>query len=215
MIRERILDAATGLLVIAAVIVTGLVVRRELFADPSPRPARTAVSDWRQYAQGGHRTGPADAALTVVTFSDFQCPACGAFERTLADLQQRHPDRVAVVYRHLPLAKHPHAVAAARASECAAAQGSFEPYRHAVYARQDSIGTVPWRAFAEKADVRDLAAFDRCVASSAPVPALGRDSAAAARLRATGTPTILVNQFRYEGALTLDEMEAHLRRAGS
>lgn len=154
--KEHFLNAATAVLVLCAVVVTSVVVRREFFS-PEPAPHRyAAVTNWADYAEDGHRSGPADASVTIVTFSDFQCPACRVLETNLQLLQARHPDRVAVVYRHLPLASHPFAIAAARASECAAAQQRFQEYRNALYARQDSIGVASWARFAVIADVPDL-----------------------------------------------------------
>jgi predicted DsbA family dithiol-disulfide isomerase len=211
--KEHLMNAATGLLVACAVVVTVLVVRRELFS-PAPGPERyAAVTHWREFTMAGHRSGPEDARVTIVTFSDFQCKACRMMEENLRLLQARHPDRVSVVYRHLPLASHPFAVGAVRAGECAAAQQRFQAYRDALYARQDSIGVTSWAAFAQAAGVPDLERFDRCTAETGPVPALDRDTAAARRLAASVTPTVLINHLRVDGALPLPELERYVSEA--
>lgn len=196
-----------------AVLVTSVIVRREFFA-PAPEPRRLAeVADWREYAAAGHRSGSSRAKVTIVTFSDFQCPACRRLEQNLRALQARHPERVAVVYRHLPLEKHAFALSAARASECAAAQSRFQGYRDALFARQDSIGVASWTRFAEAAEVPDLGAFEGCMSRQEPVPAVEHDRAAARRLAASVTPTVLINQFRINGALPLAELEQYVLEA--
>lgn len=211
--RERVLNGALVVLTLCAVIVTGLVVRREFFAPPPGQPRATTVEDWREYARDGHRMGPADAPVTVVVFSDFQCRFCAVLMASLRDLRNAYPDEVAVVYRHFPLSNHEHAAAAARASECAGAQGRFEPFHDALFASQDSIGAISWDRFASEAGVKDLAAFRACTMNSAPSPALARDSAAGGRLRVSGTPTLLINDQRFQGALPPPILDEHVRRA--
>jgi protein-disulfide isomerase len=102
---------------------------------------------------------------------------------------------------------------AARASDCAAAQGRFVAYHDALFARQDSIGLVAWSRFAAAADVRDLPAFQACAADSAPSPRIDSDVAAGKRLRVTGTPTLLINGLRFQGAMPADTLASHVRRA--
>jgi protein-disulfide isomerase len=213
--RARILDGALVVLTVCAVIITALVVRRE-FSSPQAQPAPvrpTAVADWRGYARDGHRMGPVDAPVTIVVFSDFQCPFCGMLMSRLRQLRDVYPREVAVIYRHYPLADHPHAVAAARASECAAEQGRFSAFHDALFAAQDSIGAVGWDRFAARAGVGDLPRFEACAAATGPLAPLERDTAAARRLRVSGTPTLLINELRFHGAVRQDTLEAYVRRA--
>jgi protein-disulfide isomerase len=213
--KEWLANAATGVLVACALLVTGLVVRRELFARGPERvaaaPGAEYVQGWRRYAEQGHAMGAAEAPVTIVEFSDFQCPACGRFAASLREFRARHPDAVRLVYRHHPLPSHPHAVPAARASECAAAQGRFEAYHDALFADQAGLGTVPWREFARRAGVPDLDAFDGCAAGAEPLAVLRRDSAAAAQLGVSATPTLLVNGRRITGAPPVEMLEALVR----
>lgn len=210
--RERLANAATASLVLCAIVITGLVVRRELSAART-EPSVTAVGNWREFAESGQRIGAPDAPVTIVEFADFQCPACRALSSDLRTLLRNHPGKVAVVYRHFPLRRHPFAVAAARASECAAAQGRFEGFHHALYDGQDSIGAKPWRSYADAAGVADLDAFDRCAAEAGPHPRLAADSAAAVRLRVEATPTLLINERRVAGAPPLPALEELFRSA--
>lgn len=210
---ERLLNVATGVLVVCALLVTGLVVRREFFPATPRMGSPERVDDAESYAASGHRMGPAGAALTLVEFSDFQCPFCRTFAERLHAVQRRFPGQVAVLYRHFPVEGHRHAVAAARASDCAAEQGRFEAYHDALFAAQDSIGAVPWTHFAAVAQVPDTVAFARCAADTAPSERLARDLADARRLGVGATPTLLVGDTRLVGALSLDTLEAYVRRA--
>jgi protein-disulfide isomerase len=215
--RVRVLDVALVVLTLCAVTTTTLVARRELLPprtdarSQAPRPIR--VPDWGEYARHGHRMGPAEAPVSIVVFSDFQCPYCGVLMSRLREVRDAHPAEVAVVYRHFPLRNHPHAAPAARASDCAAEQGKFEAFHDALFAGQDSIGAWEWSRFAQAAGVMDLPRFAACAAGTGPLPTLARDTVAAARLRVTATPTLLINDMRFEGAVPTDTLEAYVRRA--
>lgn len=208
------MNVAVAVLTACALVTTGMVVRREFF--PAAGVAATGTSlvpAWRAYAREGHRMGPDAAPVTIVVFSDFQCPYCGVLMERLRALRSAHSSEVAVVYRHFPVDGHTHAVAAARASECAGAQGRFEAYHDALFAARDSIGRVPWERFAAEAGVRDLAGFRACAGGSGTVPALVRDSAAGRELRVSGTPTLLINELRLVGTPPMDSLESYVRAA--
>ena len=210
-------NLATGLLVLSALTITGLLVRREFFASPPPSAAVTELrqlDDWAGLAAAGTRMGPADAPVEIVEFSDFQCPFCAVVQETLAAVRARHPDRVAVVYRHFPLdAIHPHARGAANAAECAGEQDAFEPYHDLLFTAQDSIGRRGWDRFAEEAGVPDLDAFRRCVEEARYASRVERDAQAAAELGLDATPTLIVNGTVYSGAPDEAELERLVNRA--
>lgn len=209
---------ANGVLVVCAVVVTGLVIRQEFFKPVAPAaalPAPTQLPDWRAYAQGGHRSGPDDAPVTMVVFSDFQCPACRLLATHAKALRAEFPRELAIIHRHSPLSMHPFAVQAAQASECAAQQDRFEAFHDALFVEQASIGLAPWNRFAVNAGIPDLTAFEKCMAERAPSPTLHADTISAKQLKVTGTPTLLVNGLRFTGAPPLDTLRAFVARAAS
>jgi len=213
-ISERLSTLGSAAVVLCAIVLTGLVVRRELFPASSSRVPDRVVRDWRRYAAEGRRMGSADAPVTIVVFSDFQCPACRLLADELDSIRAKHPRDVSVVYRHFPLTPvHPRAEAAAQASECAGGQGRFEAFHDALFREQALVETGEWRHFATAAGVPDLEAFDRCVADPAAQRAVARDFQAGRALGVTGTPTLLINERRVQGTPPLDELERYIRRA--
>ena len=194
----------TGAMVICAVIITSLVIRREFFSTPTEdvRSVVTAsIAQWQSFASSGHRLGPKNAKVTIVEFIDFECPYCRDFVQQVAALRQEHPDSLAIVFRHFPLLQHPSALAAVRASECAANQGAFWKYHDALFSKQDLIGIREWDEFAGDTGFPfDFELFNRCVSNRGPIASLSRDTLAARELGVTGTPTALVNGELVVGA---------------
>jgi len=206
----------TSTLVACAVILTVIAVKREVFGGKATTsgPFR-AQPDWASYVGSGHRLGSPKAKAVLVEFSDFQCPACRALEDVLRRTRTRFPTELAVVYRHWPLARiHPYARPAAIASECAGSQGRFDAMHDVLFSiKRDSLGVLPWRTLAERAGVTALDAFDQCLADSATVAAVDRDVAAAERLGAQGTPTVLIAGVRFSGSLPQVTMDSLVEQA--
>jgi protein-disulfide isomerase len=199
MISNDALTRSMMLIAVAcALVTTGLVVRRELFSPKrngsgvNPRP----VSDWQKYVAGGQLIGSATAAVKVIEFTDYQCPFCRRFAvTTWPAVRREFGDNVTLVVRHWPLEQHKHALPAARAAECAGAQGRFEQFHDLLFAKQDSIGKIAYTAFAQASGVPDLEAFQACASKRDQVKSIEDGIAAARSLRATGTPTVIINGF--------------------
>jgi protein-disulfide isomerase len=87
-----------------------------------------------------HLVGAEHAPVTVVEYGDFECPNCKQAAPAVKMLLEKYPEKVRVVFRHFPLeAAHPHALAAAEAAECAAAQGRFWEMHDLLFAHQDHL----------------------------------------------------------------------------
>jgi protein-disulfide isomerase len=174
--------------------------------EAAPEPLDRA--EWQALTQGAAAIGSTTAPHVILVFSDFQCPYCATFAATIHELQARHPDRVRLVVRHFPLETiHPHARAAALASECAREQGRFQDYHDALFKAQPEIGVRTWEHFASTARVPDIAAFQSCMVSGKPLERIKADIAWGERLGVQGTPTIYVNGVLLQGAPTLQRLE--------
>jgi protein-disulfide isomerase len=210
--RNHLSDLSNAVLVACAIIVTGAVVKRE-FLDPGAQPAPSAAGARRlapgqNLASGARLLGRADAPVKVVVFSDFQCPFCAAFHQAVQRVRARHPDRVALAFRHLPLdAIHPHARAAALAAECAGEQGRFEAYANALFAQQGAIGSKAWSRFAAEAGVGDVETFDGCMAGRRWAGRVEQDARLAAEMNIDVTPTFIINGTLIPGTAAEADLE--------
>ena len=176
-----------------------------LFFPPTPPLPPSSVpvllEDWQRFGDAGQRMGSATPRVTLVEFSDFECPVCRSFTLgALSGALKAFPGELAVVYRHWPLAYHRFLYPAARAAECAATQGAFEAMHYALFERQDSLGLKPVGQYAADAAVPNLDAFEACIATAGLVAAIDSDSSMAREGGGGGTPTILLNGWRLPGA---------------
>ena len=136
---EKTINVAIG---VAALSIAAVLAHRE-FA-PTPKisvltRASVEVRNWREALPIGVRYGNADAPVTIVVFSDFECPFCARFNAVADSALQRRKD-VALAFVHFPLASHRFAVPAARAAECADRYGRFGGLADLLFAKQDSLG---------------------------------------------------------------------------
>lgn len=206
------MDVAVGLAVVSSVITAGILVRRE-FIGASPAtagslPPPRKIDRWEQYVPTGRLIGPSSAALTVVEFADFQCPACRELHKLLMLLRVEFPNDLAISYHYFPLPYHKRAYASARAAECAADQGRFTQFHDELYSNFDHLDTVTFERLAAIINIPDMKKFGRCVADTAAVARIDRDrSIAVDTLKASGTPTMLVNGKLYLFAPPLPEFK--------
>lgn len=150
-------------------------------------PVRVAV------AATGPSTGPADAKVTIVMFSDFQCPFCLKVMPSVREVMARYPTSVRLVYRHLPLTGlHPNAYGAAEASVCADRQQQFWPFLDALFDHQKQLGTELYTETAKQLHL-DEAAYSSCLKSGEAKHTIDADVAAADEIGITGTPALLIN----------------------
>lgn len=155
-------------------------------------------------AADGPSRGPADAPVTIIEFSDYQCPFCKRAEPTLVQLLKRYPEQVRLVYRHFPLAGHEQARPAAEAAACAEDQGKFWEYHDLLFESSPDLDADALRELAERAKL-DLAAFDACVAAGTHADKVQADFEAGQEAGVNGTPAFFVNGIPLSGARALPE----------
>jgi protein-disulfide isomerase len=140
--------------------------------------------------------GRADAPVTIVEFSDLQCPHCARNAlNTFPEIKRNYIDtgKVRYVARDFPLTMHPFAMPAAVATRCAGEQGKFWEYRHALFERQNELATSPYDALAAELGL-DVPRFAECRKDPAQVAAVRADIALAGSNRVTSTPTFLIGR---------------------
>jgi predicted DsbA family dithiol-disulfide isomerase len=173
-----------------------------------------------QLATSGFPTkGPANAPVTIVEFSDFECPYCGSLFPTLKQVEKNYPEQVRIVYRQFPLTNiHPHAQKAAEASLCANEQKKFWEFHDSMFSNQTelSIPDLKQRAVDLKLDTQ---AFNQCLDSGRHAAAIQADIQEGSRNGVTGTPALFVNGRLLSGnqpyAEIREVIEDELQRKGS
>ncbi|HVH29872.1 MAG TPA: DsbA family protein [Vicinamibacterales bacterium] len=155
----------------------------------------------------GHPSrGPEGAPVTIVEFSDFECPFCGALFPTIKSLEKSYPDTVRVVYRQFPLTTiHPYAMKAAEASLCAHEQGRFWQMHDSLFGFQQDLTVASLKLRAMELGL-NVEAFGSCLDSGRQAARIKQDMAEGARAGVSGTPTLFVN-----GRILLGNQPAELR----
>ncbi|HTK59605.1 MAG TPA: thioredoxin domain-containing protein [Candidatus Baltobacteraceae bacterium] len=168
-------------------------------ADPSAQPpAGEAVGDVAPVTDQDHIRGNKNAKVTLIEYSDFQCPFCSRFHPTLVQLLNEYKNDVRWVYRHFPLSSiHPYAQKAAEASECASEQGKFWEMADTFFSTQDSwsstgLDQAKMNSLAQQAGVKDIKKFETCVTSGKMAARVASDLASGEAAGVTGTPGSIV-----------------------
>jgi protein-disulfide isomerase len=160
--------------------------------------------------------GPADAKLTIVLFSDFQCPFCARVEPTLKQLEEAFKGQVRVAWKHQPLPMHPNALPAALASEAAREQGKFWPFHDLLFQNQQALSAADLEKAAAGARL-DLRRFKAAQAAAGARTRVEEDQKLATAVGANGTPTMFFNCRQVVGAVPFEVMrpivEEELKKA--
>jgi protein-disulfide isomerase len=187
--------------------------RRALVAELRKRGTAVRVSlEPPRYdvavAKGDPSYGNEKAAITIVEFSDFQCPYCLRAMPTLRRIQQTYGDRVRVVWKDFPLTRiHPQAAKAAEAARCAEEQGKFWPYHDRLFANQDALMVEDLKKHAQDLAL-DAARFNGCLDSAKYAGRVKEGLDAGTALGVSSTPTLFVNGRVMPGAYPYEELVA-------
>src|SRR5262249_2575874 len=139
-----------------------------------------------------HQLGPDDALVTIVEWSDFQCPFCAHTAPLLAHERKKYGDQVRIVYRHFPLSGHRDAQLAAEAGVAAAEQGKFWAFHDQIWANFGKLSRADLEGYAKVAGL-DLAKFRAALDERRYHDAVVAENAAAEALGVSGTPTMFIN----------------------
>ena len=155
-------------------------------------------------SEGFPSIGPADAPITIVEFSDYQCPFCKRWhDEVYQSLLNEYPGQIRLVYRHLPLTSiHPDAFPAAEAAMCAGEQNSYWPYHEMLFSNTE-LGSSIYTRYAQELGL-DLNSFETCVAERKYEENVQSDLDFALGLGVRSTPTFFINGLAVVGAQPLN-----------
>jgi protein-disulfide isomerase len=161
--------------------------------------------------EGFPSRGPESAPVTIVEFSDFQCPFCRRVQPTLTKLKETYGDKLRWSFKDLPLISiHPQAQKAAEAARCAGDQQKFWEFRAAMF-EADQLSRELFDKTAEGIGL-DKAKFTTCLDSDQQAEAVKADLREAESLGMNGTPAFLINGVMLSGAQPYEEFEKVIDR---
>ena len=164
-----------------------------------------------QIVEGDHVRGNPDADIVIIEYGDFQCPYCARACPTLAGLQEQYGERIALVYRHLPLDMHPYAEPAAEAAEAAASQDKFWEMHDTLFAHQAQMAPAQLPLLAQGLGL-DAARFDADFSRRRYRERIQAPAREAQALGASATPCFFINGERYEGDSDRESLTAAVQR---
>lgn len=162
-------------------------------AQPTPTKVDITVT------ADDHVKGDKNAKVTLVEYSDFQCPYCGAVNPTLEKVLTDYKGKVKLVFRHYPLSFHENAQKSAEASECASAQGKFWEMHDKMFANQTSLTVDNLKTYAKDLGL-DTTKFNKCLDDGTYAQKVKDSLAAGTNLGVQGTPATFVNGTLVSGA---------------
>jgi len=154
--------------------------------------------------ENAYAIGPADAPITIVEFSDYQCPFCRRWhDEVYEPLLAAYPGQIRLVYRNLPLTSiHPDAMSAAEAAMCAGEQDAYWPYHEKLFS-SELLGNSAYIQYAQDLGL-NMNTFEACLTDHKYQQAIQADSDFAINLGIRSTPTFFINGLAVVGAQPLD-----------
>jgi protein-disulfide isomerase len=151
--------------------------------------------------------GPANAPITIVEFSDFQCPYCARVNPTLDQVRQVYGDKVRIVFKDFPLPNHPEAPKAAEAAHCAGEQGKYWELHDRMFANQRALQVPAIKQYAAAVGL-DMNAFNQCLDSGKHAGRVAENLKSGEALGVASTPTMYINGRPVVGAQPFDYFKA-------
>jgi len=151
--------------------------------------------------------GPEDAPVTLVEYTDFQCPFCGKSQATLEELRERYGDRIRFVFKNLPLAMHKNSRPAAEAAMCAKDQGKFWEMHDWLFSHHSELSEENILKQAGEMGL-DVNALKKCIAEGIHSDEINQDVEEAGSFGITGTPGFVINGRLITGAQPVENFES-------
>jgi protein-disulfide isomerase len=156
--------------------------------------------------------GAPDARVTIVEFSDFQCPYCAEAARTMKKVKEAHGAAVRLIFRQYPLPFHERAQAAAQAALAAHAQNKFWEYHDMLFENQGALASADLETYAERLKL-DVPKFKEASVDAAVANLITSDVALGDSVNVRGTPTVFINGKRLANGVDYEAVSAAVQEA--
>jgi len=147
--------------------------------------------------------GNKDSKITLVEFSDFQCPYCAQYAGFAKEVAEKYKDRVKVVFKHFPLPFHPEAFNASLAAQCAFKQGKFVEMHDKLFQNQAKLSMDSYSKWAVEINL-NKEEFDKCMADQKVKDKISKDLKESQDIGIQGTPTFYLNGKPYKGEYSVE-----------
>lgn len=155
-------------------------------------------------AGDGPSLGPANAPVTIVEFSEFQCPYCAQVQPTLKKLKERYGDKIRIVFRNFPLPRHDDAPKAAEAASCANDQGKFWEMHDKLFANSAKLQVVELKKYAAEIGL-ETDRFNQCLDDGKYTAKWRADKRDGALYGVSGTPAFFINGRMVGGSVPYED----------
>ena len=191
-----------GIIGATVIIIIGALI---LFSKPTPE--KPALTRQDLIASDTQTIGNASASAFLVEFSDFQCPACKAFQPAVDIILDKYKDKILFAYRHFPLDKHEYALNAALTAEAAGEQGKFWEMAKLLFENQEKFEDNLWKNLAMQLGL-DEKKFGESFSSKTLKDKIDRDRAYGEQIGVDATPTFYLNGKKLELTSQADLVKA-------
>ncbi|MBF0380336.1 MAG: DsbA family protein [Magnetococcales bacterium] len=144
--------------------------------------------------------GNKNAPITIIEFSDYECPYCQRAQKVLKKVEEKYGDKIRFVFRHFPLPFHKKAPKASEAAQCAQDQGAFWPFHKALFKSDFDLSIAEFKKLAKKLKLNSKQ-FNKCLDSGSYASRVAADKKDGKSLGITGTPTFFINGIKLVGAV--------------
>lgn len=178
---------------------------------PAPAPAPSAGQPVDiKVSDSDHIRGNKNGEITIISFSDFQCPYCSRFHETMKQVMAAYPNDVRWVFKSFPLEQiHPFAKKAAEAAECANEQGKFWEYADKIFENQASLNNDYLSTLAKQMNL-DSSKFDKCLADGKYADKVASDAQLGQAAGVRGTPASFINGELVSGAVPFETIKSKI-----
>lgn len=179
---------------------------------PTPAAANPSQPQTFTITKDNHVRGNYNASLTLVEFSDFECPYCGSFHPTVTQALKEYGNKIRLVYKHFPLSFHPQAQKAAESSECASEQGKFWEMHDKMFENQQLLSVEQFKKWARELKLNG-SKFDSCLDSGKYASKVQADFNEGAAKGVNGTPATFINGQLVSGAVPYASLKQAIDQA--
>lgn len=204
--KIKIDNIFTSILVICALIVTFLVLRKEFFTDDRTTNI-SSIANWEKLITYDGKIDTNNPKIYLMEFFDYECPYCNTLDATLDTIQLKYNDKIKIIRYHFPLSIHPLAYRAAVAAECANMQDYFDKYHKELMRNQYKLNSINFTEVAKQIGIKDIGKFQKCIDYEETADIIAKNVRIAKEYNITGTPTLIINNKMISGIVDSKAIE--------